>query len=79
MIVETTQHQISEHSDRHTAGQETTSYLHRTRIQGTVVHHHLREEIQFKGSHGSKISLRFFKDNHAKVPVGSEIKSSSVR
>lgn len=36
------------------------SYLHRTRIQRAMVHHHLRKKIQFKRSHGGTISFLFF-------------------
>lgn len=36
------------------------SYLHRTRIQRAMVHHHLRKEIQFKRSHDGNISFLFF-------------------
>ena len=46
------------------------SYLHRTRIQRAVVHHHLREKIQFKRGHDGDICFFFFLllyDNKAKL------------
>lgn len=53
----------------HTQLAKRKSYLHRTRIQRTMVHHHLRKKIQFKGSHGGKISLRFFSQSSKTIAL----------
>lgn len=60
---------IMDINDTHTQLAKRKSYLHRTRIQRTMVHHHLRKKIQFKGSHGGKISLRFFSQSSKTIAL----------